>query len=119
MSLAEKNKEAAKKWHDMASAEKEKFKHSAQSLKSPNVLELSDTQRSKLIDVHRKNLLNEVRVSVSLCNNLQPKLNCKTSKMCKFIIDESLYNYCFKIWSTGNSIFFSPSLDHVSRGLGL
>ena len=66
LSLVQKNKEAAKKWHDMASAEKEKFKHSAQSLKSPDVLELSETQKSKLIDVHRKNLLNEVKVSITL-----------------------------------------------------
>lgn len=66
LSLVQKNKEAAKKWHDMASAEKEKFKHSAQSLKYPDVLELSETQKSKLIDVHRKNLLNEVKVSITL-----------------------------------------------------
>ena len=62
LSLVQKNEETAKKWHDMAPTEKEKFKHSAQSLKSPDVLELSETQKSKLIhvDVHRKNLLNEV-----------------------------------------------------------
>lgn len=66
LSLVQKNKEAAKKWHDMAPTEKEKFKHSAQSLKSPDVLELSETQKSKLIDVHRKNLLNEVKVSITL-----------------------------------------------------
>ena len=58
-----KNKEAAKKWHDMASAEQEEVKHIAQSLKSPDILELSETQKTKLIDVHRKNLLNEVKVS--------------------------------------------------------
>ena len=31
LSLVQKNKEVAKKWHDMAPTEKEKFKHSAQS----------------------------------------------------------------------------------------
>ena len=66
LSLVQKNKEAAKKWHAMAPAEKEKFKHSAQNLKSPDILELREKQKSKLIDVHRKNLLNEVKVSSTL-----------------------------------------------------
>ena len=65
MSLAQKNKEAAKKWRDMTSAEKDAFKGKAESLKAP-VSELSGAQKSKLISVHRKNLLNEVKVSITL-----------------------------------------------------
>ena len=64
--LEKKNKEAAKKWHDMTSAEKDAFKGKAESLKAPDVSELSEAQKSMLISVHRKNLLNEVKVSIIL-----------------------------------------------------
>ena len=66
MSLAQKNREAAKKWHDMTSAEKDELKGKAESLKAPDVSELSEAQKSKLISVHRKNILNEVKVSITL-----------------------------------------------------
>ena len=66
LSLAQKNEEAAKKWRDMTSAEKDAFKGKAESLKAPDVSELSEAQKSKLISVHRKNLLNEVKVSITL-----------------------------------------------------
>ena len=46
LSLAQKNKEAAKKWHDMTSAEKDAFKGKAESLKAPDVSELSEAQKS-------------------------------------------------------------------------
>ena len=66
MSLARKNEEAAKKWRDMTSEEKDTFKGKAESLKAADVSELSEAQKSKLISVHRKNLLNEVKVSITL-----------------------------------------------------
>lgn len=47
MSLAQKNEEAAKKWRDMTSAEKDTFKGKAESLKAPDVSELSEAQKSK------------------------------------------------------------------------
>ena len=65
LSLAQKNEEAAKKWRDMTSAEKDAFKGKAESLKAPDVSELNEAQKSKLISVHRKNLLNEVKVTAS------------------------------------------------------
>ena len=78
LSLTQKNKEAAKKWHDMTSTEKDKFKENAESLKAPDVSELSEAQKFKLISVHRKNLLNEVKVSIPLWSNLQSKSNYVT-----------------------------------------
>lgn len=60
MSLAQKNKEAAKKWHDLTPAEKDKFKENAESLRVPDVSELSEDQKLKLISVHSKNLRDEV-----------------------------------------------------------
>lgn len=59
LSLARKNEEAAKKWRDMTSAEKDMFKGKAESLKAPDVSELSEAQKSKLISVHRKKFLNK------------------------------------------------------------
>ena len=50
----------------LTSAEKDAFKGKAESLKAPDVSELSEAQKSKLISVHRKNLLNEVKVSITL-----------------------------------------------------
>ena len=40
-------------------------KKNAESLKAPDVLELSEVHKFKLISVHRKNLLNEVKVSIT------------------------------------------------------
>lgn len=65
MSLAQKNKEAAKKWHDMTSAEKDKFKENAKSFKAPDVSGLTEAQKFKLMSVHRKNLLNEVKALIT------------------------------------------------------
>ena len=48
------------------SAEKDAFKGKAESLKAPDVSELNEAQKSKLISVQRKNLLNEVKVSITL-----------------------------------------------------
>ena len=48
----------------MTSAEKDAFKGKAESLKAPDVSELSEAQKSKFISVHRKNLLNEVMTSI-------------------------------------------------------
>ena len=66
MSLAQKNEGAAKKWHDITSEEKDEFKEKCRKFKAPDILELSEVHKSKLISVHRKNLLNEVKVLITL-----------------------------------------------------
>jgi hypothetical protein len=60
MSLSQKNKVVSIAWKDLSLEEKEKYKQSADRMKSPDVINLNEDQKSKLISVHRKNLQNEV-----------------------------------------------------------
>ena len=60
MSLLQKNRDVSTAWKNLSPEEKEKYKQSADGMKFPDVHNLNEDQKSKLISVHRKNLLNEV-----------------------------------------------------------
>ena len=59
MPLKEKNRQASLEWRAMAVCEKEKYQLEAKNLKMPNLLELDEKQKAKLISAHTRNLLNE------------------------------------------------------------
>ena len=62
LTYQEKNKKASEKWKERSDAEKKKFVDSATVYKELNVKvsELTEEQKRKLIDRHRKKLLEEV-----------------------------------------------------------
>ena len=68
MSLLQKNKDVSTAWKNLLPEEKEKYKQSADGMKFPNVNRLNEGQKSKLISVHRKNLLKEVHVLAVMSN---------------------------------------------------
>ena len=71
MSLLQKNKDVSTAWKNLLPEEKEKYKQSADGMKFPNVNSLNEGQKSKLISVHRKNLLREVHVLALMSNEFQ------------------------------------------------
>ena len=62
LTYQEKNKKASDKWKERSYSEKKKFVDSAKVYKELNVKvsELTEEQKRKLIDRHRKKLLEEV-----------------------------------------------------------
>ena len=64
LTYQEKNKKASEKWKEISDAEKKKFVDSAKVYKELNVKvsELTEEQKRKLIDRHRKKLLEEVHI---------------------------------------------------------
>ena len=60
MPHVEKYKMASSKWQLLTEEEKKNDEVTSKNMKSVNVNELNDEQKSKLIDSHRKQLLQEV-----------------------------------------------------------
>ncbi|KAK2555714.1 General transcription factor II-I repeat domain-containing protein 1, partial [Acropora cervicornis] len=75
LTYQEKNKKASDKWKERSYSEKKKFVDSAKVYKELNVKvsELSEEQKRKLIDRHRKKLLEEILVLEDL--------GCQTSTL--------------------------------------
>ena len=83
LTYQEKNKKASEKWRERSDMEKKKFVDSAKVYKELNVKvsELTEEQKRKLIDRHRKKLLEEVLLHViQLCMLTLIGLSCLTFK---------------------------------------
>ena len=61
MPHVERCKNASSKWQLLTEEEKKNDEVTSKNMKSVNVNELNDEQKSKLIDSHRKQLLQEVQ----------------------------------------------------------
>ena len=84
LTYQEKNKKASEKWRERSDMEKKKFVDSAKVYKELNVKvsELTEEQKRKLIDRHRKKLLEEVLLHViQLCMLTLIGLSCLPSKI--------------------------------------
>lgn len=81
LTYQEKNKKASEKWRERSNMEKIKFVDSAKVYKELNVKvsKLTEEQKIKLIDSHRKKLLEEVLL-VRLCMLTLIELSCLPSK---------------------------------------
>jgi hypothetical protein len=60
MSMREKNQHAARVWKALPQDKRDCYLEASKQLKTPELSQLSEKQKEKLIHAHKKNVINEV-----------------------------------------------------------